>query len=275
MQDGKMTVGIVGLGLIGGSAAKAYKGAGHRVLSHDTDINASYAASLSGASDGKLTENNLGECELVILCTPPEATVSYLRENASHFSPDTLVIDFCGIKRQICEVGFSLAEKHGFTFVGGHPMAGGKQKGMAASRADIFTGASMVIVPPVFDNMALLDRVKRALSPLSFEKFKVSTAEKHDRLIAYTSQLTHVISNALLKSSVAPESDGFYGGSLRNMTQIAKLNEKLWAELFLLNSDCLTEELDSFIEILKNYSDAIKSGDKEALTELLKDSEKQ
>ena len=266
-----MTVGIVGLGLIGGSAAKAYKDAGHTVYTYDTDVNAGYAASLLGASDARLTDENMRDCELMIICAPPAATVDFLREKSECFSKKALVIDFCGVKKLICEVGFEMAEKHGFTFVGGHPMAGGRQKGIAASRADIFAGASMIIVPPVFDSMLLLDRVKKALSPLALEKFRVCTAEKHDRMIAYTSQLTHIISNALLKSPSAAESDGFYGKSLTNMTQVAKLNEGLWSELFLLNADDLTAELDSFIEILGKYSAAIKAGDKESLAAFLRE----
>lgn len=264
-----MTVGIVGLGLIGGSAAKAYKAAGHTVYSYDPDINAGYAASLLGASDARLTEENLAECELVLLCAPPTATVEFIKSHAEKFRKDSLVIDFCGVKKPICEVGFEMAEKHGFVFIGGHPMAGGRQKGIAASRPDIFVGASMVIVPPVFDSISLLDRAKKTLAPLGFEKFRVCTPEKHDRMIAYTSQLTHVISNALLKSPVAAESDGFYGRSLTNMIQVAKLNEGLWSELFLLNAEDLATELDAFIEILQKYSAAIKSGDREALTALL------
>lgn len=264
-----MTVGIVGLGLIGGSAAKAYKEAGHTVYSYDPDINAEYAASLLGASDAHLTDENIKDCDLVILCAPPRATINFICENAEKFAKSSLVIDFCGVKKAICEAGFEAAKKHGFTFVGGHPMAGGRQKGIAASRADIFEGASMIIVPPVFDSMLLLDRVKKALAPLGMKKFRVCTAEKHDRMIAYTSQLTHIISNALLKSPTAAESDGFYGKSLTNMTQIAKLNEGLWSELFLLNADALAEELDSFIEILQKYSAAIKASDKETLATLI------
>jgi prephenate dehydrogenase len=265
-----MTVGIVGLGLIGGSAAKAYKAAGDvRVLAHDTDRTVLDYAVLSGVVDGELSLESIDECGLVILATYPAPAEEYLKAAARHIAPGAVVIDFLGVKRRICQRGFALAKKYGFTFVGGHPMAGSHNAGFKFSSPTLFSGAHMVIVPPRYDDMALLDEVKRLLAPLGFGSLTVTTAEKHDEMIAFTSQLPHVISSAYIKSHAAPGQREFSGGSYRDMTRIAWLNPAMWTELFMENRDMLAEELDAFIGHLEQYRAALKNGDAAAMERLL------
>ena len=168
-----MTVGIVGLGLIGGSAAKAYKAAGHTIYAYDINESVTGFARLEGVVDDELSVANIAECDLLLLTATPNASAGYLEKNASGISPKALVVDFCGTKEMICSLGFALAKEYGFTFVGGHPMAGLQFSGYKYSKATLFNGASFILVPPVHDDIVLFDRVKQALLPLGFKKFVV------------------------------------------------------------------------------------------------------
>lgn len=266
-----MTVGIVGLGLIGGSFAKAYHEAGETVLACNRTEDTLRFAMLSGAVDGELTEENIGSCDLVIIAVFPEAAEAFLRRMAPHIGTKPVVIDACGTKRKICSMCFPIAEEYGFTYLGGHPMAGTHKSGFKYARANLFHNAPMVIVPPSFDDIELLDRVKTLLAPVGFGCISVTTAEKHDELIAFTSQMPHIISNAYIKSPTAAAHKGFSAGSYKDLTRVAWLNPKLWAELFLENRDCILNELDWFIAALEQYRDAVKNDDSETLEKLLDD----
>ncbi|MBR4940732.1 MAG: prephenate dehydrogenase/arogenate dehydrogenase family protein [Clostridia bacterium] len=267
-----MTVGIVGLGLIGGSAAKAYKQNGSdMVLGFDTHRPTLEYARLTGAIDGELTEERLSECDLLLIALYPEAAIEYLKENAHRIQKDALVIDFCGTKREICKTGFSLANTYGFTFVGGHPMAGRQYSGFKYADANLFRGASMVLVPEKRDDIFLLDRVKNALAPANFGRISVTTPEEHDRIIAFSSQLAHVVSNAYVKSPTAKNHAGFSAGSYKDLTRVARLNEDMWTMLFLENRTFLAEELTTLIGELTKYRDALLENDGNTLHSLLKD----
>lgn len=266
-----MKVGIVGLGLIGGSAAKAFKAAGHTVYGYDIDATVLGYARLDGTIDKELAKNTLPQCNLILLTATPAAVIGYLADNAPCIAPQALVVDFCGTKRAVCEQGFALAAQYGFTFVGGHPMAGLQYSGYKHSRATLFGGASFIMVPPVHDDINLLDRVKQALAPLDFKKFVVTTADFHDRMIAYTSQMCHVVSNAFIKSPSAQYHKGYSAGSFRDFTRVSRLNEKMWTELFLENRENLLAELDLLIDSLNQYRDAMAAGDADTLCRLLRE----
>ena len=264
-----MKVGILGLGLIGGSLARAYAIAGHTVYAAEKDESMLSFAQLAGAVDGQLTPESLSECELVLLAIYPEGSANWLAENAMHISKDALVMDCCGVKQLICEKCFPLAEQYGFTFMGGHPMAGTHFSGFKYSRADLFRGAPMVLVPHRFDDMDLLDRAKDALAPCGFGSFSVTTARDHDRMIAFTSQMPHILSNAFIKSATALEHKGFSAGSYRDLTRVAWLNPQMWAELFLENREFVLEELNTYITALERYRDAVEQQDLTSLIALL------
>ena len=269
-----MTVGILGLGLIGGSLARAYAIAGHTVFAGEKDESMLSFAMLAGAVHGKLDENTIPKCDLLLLAVYPAASITWLEENAPSVSRDALVIDCCGVKREICERCFPLATRYGFTFVGGHPMAGSHFSGFKYSRATLFKGAPMVLVPPVFDDMMLLDRVKEALAPCEFGRFSVSTAEEHDKMIAFTSQMPHIVSNAFIKSPTAQNHKGFSAGSYKDMTRVAWLNPQMWAELFLENREFVLEELEFYINSLNAYRQAIEDSDMNTLVDLLEEGKK-
>ena len=266
-----MRVGIVGLGLIGGSFAKAYHAAGWEVLAKNRSRSVLEFAKLSGEVSGELTSDNISFCDLVLLTIYPEACISTLRELAPHIGSKPFVIDCCGTKRVVCEACFPLAEEYGFTFVGGHPMAGTQYSGYKYAKATLYHNAPMVIVPPRFDDIYLLGRVKELLSPAGFSRFSVTTAEEHDEMIAFTSQLAHVVSNAYVKSPTARRHHGFSAGSYKDLTRVAWLNAPMWAELFMENKDKLLTEIDCMIGSLSAYRDAMEADDLKQLTALLDD----
>lgn len=264
-----MTVGILGLGLIGGSLARAYALAGHTVYAKDNDEKTLSFAILSGAVRGKLDETVAHKCDLFFLAVYPGDCAGWLEENGRYLRKDALVLDCCGIKKEVCARCFPVAKEYGFTFVGGHPMAGSQFSGFKYSRADLFQGAPMVLVPPRYDDIELLQRIKDALAPCGFGMFSVTSAKDHDQMIAFTSQMPHVLSNAFIKSPTAQRHKGFSAGSYKDLTRVAWLNAPMWSELFLENRENLLFELDTYMSALQAYRDALANRDADALTALL------
>ena len=269
-----MTVGILGLGLIGGSLARAYKKAGHTVFAYDCNESILSFAMLADVVDAPIDRNNLAACDLILLSIYADASATWLEENAQYINQTALVIDCCGIKTDICQRCFPVAEKYGFTFVGGHPMAGSHHSGFKYSRSNLFQGAPMVLVPPKYDDPMLLERVKEALLPCGFKQYSVTTAQAHDKMIGFTSQMPHIISNAFIKSPTALKHTGFSAGSYKDLTRVAWLNPQMWAELFLSNKENVMEELDYFIESLRQYRNAIAQSDSDTLIRLLDEGRK-
>ena len=269
-----MTVGILGLGLIGGSLARAYAKAGHTVLAAEKDESILSFAQLAGVVHGKLDENSIGKCQLILLAVFSDASATWLEENAPFVAKDATVIDCCGIKEIVCKRCFPIALQYGFTFVGGHPMAGSHFSGFKYSRSNMFQGAPMVLVPPRYDDPELLERIQELLAPCGFGSFSVTTAQEHDKRIAFTSQMPHIVSNAFIKSPTALEHKGFSAGSYKDLTRVAWLNPQMWAELFLSNRENILFELDSYMQSLQKYKDAIEASDEDALIDLLDEGRK-
>ncbi len=269
-----MIVGIAGLGLIGGSFARAYGAAGHTVLALEKDPAVYAEAENAGAAHGILTHENVSGCDLVLDCLYPRAAILFLEDFGPYFGAKPLVLDTCGTKRDLTRFGFSAAARYRFTFLGAHPMAGTQYSGFAHSCADLFLGAPMVIVPPENADPELLERVRALLAPAGFGSITVTTAEKHDEIIAFTSQLAHVVSNAYVKSPSAQVHKGFSAGSYRDLTRVAWLNPDMWAELFLENRENLIREIDTLIGNLASYRDALDRSDRSALVRLLAEGKK-
>lgn len=264
-----MKVGIVGLGLIGGSFAWAYHNEGHQVLAFNRTRSVLDFAMLSGAVDGELTEENAGDCDLILVTLYPQAAIDYIDRMGPYFGKKPLVMDCCGTKRVVCSACFPIAQRDGFTYIGAHPMAGTHNSGFKYAKGTMYKGAPMVIVPPRYDDIELLGRVKELLSPAGFGRISVTTAEKHDMMIAFTSQMAHVVSNAYIKSPTARIHKGFSAGSYKDLTRVAWLNAPMWAELFMENKDFLLNELDLFINSLTQYRDAMTNDDMPELIRLL------
>ena len=264
-----MKIGIVGLGLIGGSLARAYHKSGHEVFGYNRNKVVQDYAKLEGTLKGELNQETMAACDAIFLCLYPQKAIEFLEENAPVIPKNALVIDCCGTKRVVCAACFPIAERDGFTYLGGHPMAGTHNSGFKYAQGDLYHGAPMVIVPPRFDDIVLLGHVKELLSPAGFGSISVTTAEKHDQMIAFTSQMAHVVSNAYIKSPTARVHKGFSAGSYKDMTRVAWLNPPMWAELFMENKDCLLSELDIFIANLQQYRKAMEEDNLPELVRLL------
>ena len=272
-----MKIGIVGLGLIGGSFAKAYREYSNEndldfeIYGYNRSTSITDFAILSGTLNGYLDVRTIPMCDVIFVGLYPESTIEYMKKIAPIVEKSTVVMDLCGTKKQVCETGFALAERYGYTFVGGHPMAGTHHSGYKHSKATMFKGAPMVIVPPKFDDIEFFDKIKGLLSPAGFGKYSFTTAEEHDRMIAFTSQLAHVVSNAYVKSPTAKDHKGFSAGSYKDMTRVAWLNEKMWTELFFENKEPLLYEINNIIASLNEYKDALEAGDKEQMQSILRE----
>lgn len=266
-----MNVGILGLGLIGGSLARAYTKNGHTVYAAEKDESILKFAQLAGVVHGKLNEITIPCCDLILPAIYAGGSVRWLQENGKYIRQSALVIDCCGIKQEICACGFALAEEYGFTFIGGHPMAGSHFSGFKYSRSNLFQGAPMVLVPPRFDDPMLLERAKVALMPCNFGSYSVTTAQDHDKMIAFTSQMPHIVSNAYIKSPTAQSHKGFSAGSYKDLTRVAWLNPEMWAELLLSNKENILEELTFYVNSLNEYKRAIENDDEQMLIRILED----
>lgn len=266
-----MITGVVGLGLIGGSIAKAYKQAGWTVLGIDTDKPIENFAIMSGTLDGSLDSESIKKCDLIHIAVSPVGAIQFMEQNAAKFTKECVVIDNCGTKRKVCQAGFKLAREHGYIYAGGHPMAGTHLSGFKNSKAALFFGASMIIVPSACDNIELLEKIKELLSPMGLKNIVIATADEHDRMIAFTSQLAHVVSNAYVKSPTALNHRGYSAGSFKDLTRVAWLNENMWTELFLENRENLLRETRILIENLDQYANALEENDAEKLKALLRD----
>ncbi len=260
-----MKILILGLGLIGGSMARAFSFfTKNTVDGYDPDGEACRLAMVSGACNKAYTElPPLDDYELIIPAAYPMATIDFLQSGV--IPAGKLVIDLGGIKRRICEVGFEAAEKGGFTFIGGHPMAGTQYSGFAASRENLFKGATMLLVPREGEDVELLKRVEELFLEVGFGRVKLTDAATHDRIIAFTSQLPHIVSAAYAKSPTAKEHEGFSAGSFRDLTRVAKLNEGMWSQLFLEDRDYLIPEIERMADTMHAMAEALRDGEIEKL----------
>lgn len=266
----KRVIGVVGLGLIGGSIAKALKKhTPHTVLGYDIDDAVMKKAILTGACDGVLTD--VSALDILIVALYPAATVEYVKNVADKVKKSAIVIDSDGVKGYVCKELFHVARENGFTFIGGHPMAGMEFSGFDYSKDALFNNASMILVPDTNVKITVLEEVKTLFLALGFTRIQISTAQEHDKMIALTSQLAHILSSAYVKSPSAINHKGFSAGSFQDMTRVARLNEKMWTELFFENKENLLTEIDGLIERLKEYKTALYEDDEKTMFTLLKE----
>lgn len=267
-----MKVGIVGLGLMGGSMAKSIKNrTGHTVYGIDLDQETMMLARMCGAIDAPLDGETLPRCDLVLVAIRPQAAVDWVREHASQIARSAILVDLCGVKRVVVEQIAPIAEEHGFAYIGGHPMAGRERGGFTASTDDLYVGASMILTPDKRTDMKLLETLQAFFLDVGFAKLTFSQPEEHDRIIAFTSQLAHIVSSAYVKSPEAQRRRGFSAGSFKDMTRVARLDEDMWTELFLDDADFLTHELAVLIGHLEEYQSALRDRDAQRLHDLLKE----
>ncbi|MBQ9330656.1 MAG: prephenate dehydrogenase [Oscillibacter sp.] len=267
-----MKVAIVGLGLIGGSMAKSIKArTAHTVYGIDLDAETMTMARMCGAIDGPLTDETLPECDLILVAIRPAAAVDWVASHADAIAPSAIVVDLCGVKRTVVAGIAPIARQHGFAYIGGHPMAGRERGGFTTSSESLYEGASMILTPDDRSDMPLLESLKTFFLDLGFAGLTFSDPEEHDRIIAFTSQLAHIVSSAYVKSPEAQRRRGFSAGSFQDMTRVARLDEDMWTELCLDDADYLTGELKILIGHLQEFAGALEARDADALRTLLRD----
>ena len=270
-ETGIKTIGVIGLGLIGASYAKAFKKYTKcRILAYNRTFATTEKAISDGVVDAPLDESNLSECDLIIPSLYPDAIIDYVKENASNFKKGAIIIDAGGLKRKICRELYPIAKANGFTFVGGHPMAGKRYSGYDYSTEDLFIGSSMIVVPEDINDSGLMTLLAKVFLPCGISMLTVTTPEKHDKMIAFTSEMPHIISNSFIKSPTAKEHTGFSAGSYRDVSRVAKINAELWTELFLENKAPLLSELDTLIDNLSRIRNNIANEDYQSLYRQLK-----
>jgi len=264
------TVGVVGLGLIGGSMAKAiHQYTDCQLMGYDSDGEVLSRALDEGVISAALTADRLTECDLVIIALYPEATVAYVNEHKEQFRKGGLVMDCGGVKGIVCDPLREVAQTGGFHFIGGHPMAGIERSGYTHSFPELFQGASLILTPYPETPESCLEEIWQLARQLGFRHLQPATPQQHDHIIAYTSQLAHVVSCAYVGSPSAPNFHGFSAGSFKDMTRVAKLNEDMWTELFLENKDALVREIDTLVEELAAFAYTIRRGDRQNLWNML------
>ncbi len=267
-----MNIAIVGLGIIGGSLAKAFtEYTDHRVIG----INRTHATLERAFEDGAIheigTEESLKNADIVYMCTYPEHIVTFVSDNAEKFKKNCIITDVCGIKTEICERLTEICEAHGLRYCGSHPMAGKEKFSYDASEAGLFRNASYITVPCKADEEAV-ETVVSLAKEIGFKIIRKATPQEHDRMIAFTSQIPHVLACAYVKSPCCPNHVGFSAGSYRDVSRVASINENLWTDLFLSNKKPLSEELQILIDNLTVFKNSIDNSNSEELRELLKQS---
>lgn len=266
------TVLIVGLGLMGGSMAATLKARTDcRVLGWNRTRETAERARANGMIDAVASEALFGEADLVLIGLYPKATVDFLLQNMPRMKKGCVVVDMVGVKRFLVDSLEQAALDAGVHFVGGHPMAGREFSGLDYAVPTLFDGASMIFVPTKSSDERVLTALEAFFRSLGFGQTVRCTAEQHDRMIAFTSQLAHIVSSAYIKSPEAEKHNGYSAGSYRDLTRVAKLNETMWSELFLCNAAPLAEEIDEIIGHLNEYRQALRADDRDTLTALLRD----
>jgi len=268
----KHTIGIVGLGLIGGSMAKAFKREGsHTVYGFDADAATLASALADGVVERALDGGNIGECDFLVVALYPAATAAYVKENLPRIRRGAVVVDCAGIKRGICGELSQLCAGQGVYFVGGHPMAGLERSGYAYSSAGLFDKASMILCTDGHTNAVALKALERLFLSVGFGVVTVCGAAEHDKMIAFTSQLAHIISGAYVRGPEAGRHAGYSAGSFADMTRVARMHAPMWSELFLGNADYLIDEIEGLRARLGEYSDALARGDAGELLRLIEE----
>lgn len=269
-----MKILVVGLGLIGGSLCKALKKyTTHYVIGCDINHDIEFAALRDVAIDEEFN-NDYSGIDLIIMSLFPEQTESFLKENITLFNKNTLITDVCGIKGDFSTRVKALADDNGLRYVGVHPMAGKEFGGYANSSSDLFQRANFIVTPFEDSKESDIELLKSLASEIGAGKIVITSPDNHDKMIAYTSQLAHIVSSAYVKSPELKLECGFSGGSFQDMTRIATMNEKMWTDLFMQNRDNLIFELDTLIDNLNKYSHALRFGDSEELLELIAEGRK-
>ncbi len=269
-----MKIGIIGLGLIGGSLARQImRNTSHKVFAYDVSDEVLKKGALLNAYHEILDVNApILDVDILIIATNPRATLKILDSVVPRLKSGAIIMDTAGIKKEIVKKMQSLKEmRQDVFFVGGHPMAGREFSGVSHSTATLFEHAYIILTPVDMDDIPALEKMKEFFNEVKCEGITVSSYEKHDKIIAYTSQLAHVVSSSYIKNPLSAEHVGYSAGSFRDLTRVAKLNPTMWTELFLGNKEYLLQAIEDVEKRIAEYKDAIINEDEQRLMELLQD----
>ena len=267
-----MNIFICGLGLIGGSLAKSISvRTMHTVIGYDTDKETCESALACNAIRKIGTTDDLKDADLVIVALYPSATVEFIKENLAKFKENAILVDTCGIKTEVCKALGEAVKGTSIRFIGGHPMAGVERSGFDHSFASLFDGASMILCPEHCSDCVAVQKVSEFFGDIGFGRITISTADHHDKVIAFTSQLAHVVSSAYVHGEYATDHKGFSAGSFKDMTRVARLNADMWTELFFQNAENLSTVTGELIDNLSKFKNALDTGNRDAMHTLLAD----
>lgn len=258
-------IAVVGLGIIGGSICASLAKAGYAVDGTDLDKKAVETALDKGYIWAEAVRLHI--YDVVFIAVPPRAAMTLLE--TAKFKDGALVADVCGVKSEIEKAVYS--EERNYRYVGLHPMAGKETSGIVSASSELFYMANLIVTHAKETNESAVEEIKELARAMRFGRIIECTADEHDRKIALTSQLAHIVSNAYVKSPQVENYEGFTGGSFQDMTRIAGVDENMWTQLYMCNREYILDELDGLIENLSVYRKAIKNEDEEGLSEALKE----
>ena len=263
----------MGLGLLGGKYALELSKAGFHVDGiNRSEGHLQYALDHGYIAGGKTHdfEDLVSQADHIIFGLYPTALIDWFKTYGHLIKPGCIFTDVSGVKTGLVEPVQAMCPE-GVEFIASHPMAGREFSGLDYSLPTLFDGASMIFVPTKSSTERVLEQLEAYFMSLGFGQTVRCTAQQHDHMIAFTSQLAHVVSSAYIKSPEADKHNGYSAGSYKDLTRVAKLNETMWSELFLCNAEPLAQEIDEVIKHLDEYRKAIRAGDREELTILLRD----
>lgn len=260
-----MRIVVYGLGIIGASVAACLKKAGHYVLGKNRSRESIEYALAHGMIDEEASSYD--GADVIVLALPPRITIKELEKG--DFPDGCIVMDICGVKRATETAVFSKPRK--WRYVGTHPMAGKETSGIRSASERLFVGANFVITRAERTDALALKTVRELAHDMGVGKIVECSAEEHDKMIALTSQLCHVLANAYVTTPLCASCRGFTGGSFQDMTRVAPVDEKVWSELYCINSEALSEEISRLILRLSQFETAIKNKDEDALCTLMQE----
>ena len=274
-----MTFGIIGLGIMGGSIAKALRNSAapdDKIFALDKNNESLYAALTAGIIDRAFTpsETNkmLAETDMLFVCLYPAATLDFLREHKTDYKNGAIITDISGVKHELAAAMEEIRPVNAHLILG-HPMAGGEKEGFAASRGEYFAGHNYILIKPAdgYDDEAAVEKFRDIIRRMGFTRITEVDADTHDNKIGFTSQLCHVVASAMVESAGDPEITSFGGGSFEDLTRIAMINAPLWTELFLANREKLVNHIENFEAQLDTLKKLIETQDANGLQSLLAD----
>lgn len=264
-----MDIGFIGCGLIGGSLIKSLdRNAAHNIHFYDTDDETVKKVKLTTRAKYMSSLKMMKNCDVVFVCLHPKKSIDFIKNNIENFKKGAVVSDVCGVKQSIADAVEDLLCENGINYIGTHPMAGREFSGFDYATDTLFENAYFIIAKP--KNNADISPLTQIAKDCRFKEIVITTAKKHDEIIAFTSQLAHIVSSAYIKSPTALLQCGFSAGSFLDMTRVAYLNENMWTELFLMNGQSLCSEIETIIGHLEEYKKAIETKNADTLKALLK-----